>query len=199
MFVKASERFHGLVELKHPGESPDLRTSVAEVGIDSGHARTWPSLRLAPTESSSRLAGQGLRLRQQATRRQARPCPRSCEASRSGAGGMAPPATRAPLLTLWRTAQPDIRGVGCAPAPTWPEGPKEGSRRPACHGSLMASQLWADAAPHHSQRGRRAAISHDRRPGPARRARRALEDVEKVITTSDNTRCRRLPVGSFRW
>jgi hypothetical protein len=36
---------------------------------DPGHARTWPSLRLAPAESSSRLAGQGLRLRQQATRR----------------------------------------------------------------------------------------------------------------------------------
>ena len=42
---------------------------ATEASYRPGRARTWPSLRLPPDESLSRLAGQGLRLRQQATRR----------------------------------------------------------------------------------------------------------------------------------
>jgi hypothetical protein len=33
-----------------------------------------------------------------------------------------------------RAARAVGRGGKCVPAPTWPEGPKEGSRRPALHG-----------------------------------------------------------------
>jgi hypothetical protein len=41
---------------------------------------------------------------------------------------------RAPPLTLRRVARAFGCGVECAPAPTWPGEPKEGSRRPARHG-----------------------------------------------------------------
>ena len=45
----------------------------------------------------------------------------------------------------------------------------------------------------------RAALFQERWPAGARRARRALEDVKKVITNSDNIRCRHLECGRFRW
>jgi len=65
---------------------------------------------------------------------------------------------RTPPLTLRRAARAVGRGDECAPAPTWPEGPKEGSRRPGAPRSLVASQLRAEAAPLGSQRRRRAAL-----------------------------------------
>jgi len=144
-----------------------------------GQARTWPSLRLAPDESLSRLGGQGLRLRQQATRRRralARDLARLQDRAPEGWPRLQP---RAALLTLRRSARAaDRRGGECAPAPTWPEGPKEGSRRPgASRSPPVASQSWAEAAPLDSRRRRRAALSHGRRPAPARRAERALEVV----------------------
>ena len=46
------------------------------------------------------------------------------------------------------------------------------------------------------QRHPRAALTQERWPAGARRAPRALEDVKKVITTSDNIRCRR---SLIRW
>lgn len=74
-------------------------------------------------------------------------------------------------------------GVECAPAPTWPEGPKIGSRRPAHHGPPSNGDLVTDGscAVLRSARSTRGAYQ-DRRPAPARRAPRALEDVEKVLT-----------------
>jgi len=99
----------------------------------------------------------------------------------AGAGGMAP-LQAAPPMTWRRAARAVGRGVEFASAPTWPGGPKEGSRRPARHGSLAASQLRAELAPLHSQRRCRAALLHGGRPATARRARRALEAVQKVLT-----------------
>jgi hypothetical protein len=74
----------------------------------------------------------------------------------------------------------------CAAAPTWPEGPKEGSRVNGARRFTVpqvASQLQAETAPLHSERRRRAALLNGRwpSPGPACR-RRALEDVKKVLT-----------------
>ena len=85
---------------------------------------------------------------------------------------------RAPPLTLRRATRAAGRGDECAAAPTRPEGPKEGGRRPGAPRSpLAASQLWTDAAPHPAQRRHSAALSHERRQAPARRAERALEVV----------------------
>ena len=84
---------------------------------------------------------------------------------------MAPLAARAPPLTLRRAARAVGRGVECAPAPTWPEGPKEGSRRPRATVPLAASQLRADAAPPTVSACGRAALLHVRwpaRPGALR-------------------------------
>jgi hypothetical protein len=94
-----------------------------------GRARTWPSLRLAPDESLPRLAGQGLRLRQQATRRRralARDLARLQDRAPEGWPHL---RSRAPLLTLRRAARAVGRGGECASAPTWPEGAK--GRQPA--------------------------------------------------------------------
>jgi hypothetical protein len=91
---------------------------------------------------------------------------------------------RAPPLTLRRAAHAVGRGRECASAPTWPGGPKEGSRRPGALRSLMASQLRAEAAPLDSQRRCRAALSHGRHPAPARRAPRALDVYVKKILTA---------------
>jgi hypothetical protein len=63
-----------------------LQTSAT----DPGRARTWPSLRSARAESSSRLAGPGSALAPASDAPKVRPCRRSCEASRSGARGIAP-------------------------------------------------------------------------------------------------------------
>jgi hypothetical protein len=99
------------------------------------------------------------------------------------AGGMA--RLRDPARHRWRCGELPVRsgrGGESAQAPTWPEGPKEGSRRPARRGSpVVASQLRATPAP--------PAVSGclaRRYPGAVasriRRAERALEDVEQVVT-----------------
>src|SRR6516164_3422907 len=102
----------------------DAGRLLQEPATDPGHTRTWPSLRLAPDESLSRLAGQGMRLRQQATRRRralARDLARLQDRAPEGWPRLQP---RAALLTLRRSARAaDRRGGECAPAPTWPEGP----------------------------------------------------------------------------
>ena len=57
-----------------------------------------------------------------------------------------------------------------------PKGQRKASRRPARHGHpLAASQLWAGTASPHSQRRRRATLSHERWSALARRAERALD------------------------
>jgi hypothetical protein len=45
---------------------------------------------------------------------------------------------------------------------------------------MVASQLWADAAPHYTQRRRRAGLSRVRRPVRPARSARSPEDVENV-------------------
>jgi hypothetical protein len=70
----------------------------------------------------------------------------------------------------------------CASAPTWPEGPKEGSRRLAPHGGP-----WRPASCGRSLRRCQSAVHLARHypvrwPAATRRAPRALEAVEKVLT-----------------
>jgi hypothetical protein len=73
-----------------------------------------------------------------------------------------------------------------------PKGQRKAAGAPARHGLLVASQLRADVAPFYSQRRYRTALWHGRRPAPAWRAERALEDVVKVLTSrrhkADGTR-----------
>jgi hypothetical protein len=95
---------------------------------------------------------------------------------------MARLAARAPTLTLWRVARAVGRGAVCASAPTWPEGPKEGSRRPARHGPRRppsCGRMQRQPAPS-AYRARRLCTNGG--PPPARRASRALEVVERVLT-----------------
>ena len=73
--------------------------------------------------------------------------------------------TRAATADVAGTGRAVSRGGQCALAPTWPEGPKEGSRRPARHGFPRAAhQLRAGAAPPCGQRfSSRGAIQVSRR------------------------------------
>jgi hypothetical protein len=82
---------------------------------------------------------------------------------------------RAPPLTLRRAARAIGRGVECASAPTWPGGPKEGSRRPGAPRSPDGQPATGGcrAAPQSAVPSRGA--SQDRCPAPARRAPRALD------------------------
>ena len=91
------------------------------------------------------------------------------------------------------------RGVECVPAPTWPEGPKEGSRRPARRVPLGGQPTTGGSSAGPPSAHRCAALLHGQRPAPARRAPRAFKDVEIVITKSGNIRCRRRAHGRFRW
>jgi len=126
------------------------RTVATEPATDLGRARTWPSLRSAPDESLSRLAGWGLHLRQQATRRRralARDLARLQDRAPEG-WPLLPSRTTTHVAASYRAAG---TGTKCAPAPTWPEGPKEGSRRP------RATVPWWPAR--HGRTPRRSAIS----------------------------------------
>ena len=67
-----------------------------------------------------------------------------------------------------------------------PKGQRKAAGAPARHGPLAASQLRTEAAPSQSQHCRRSALLHDRRLAPARRAPRALEIVERVLTAHDS-------------
>ena len=95
---------------------------------------------------------------------------------------MAALAARAPLVTLRRVACAVGRGVGCASAPTWPEGAK--GRQPAPRRTTFP--WWpARCGP----TARRLTLADLLRGAPAcrlassvRRAPRALEVVEKVVT-----------------
>jgi hypothetical protein len=103
---------------------------------------------------------------------------------KTGALGGWPPGTRrAPRLSR-RGAQLArlVSGAWSAPTPPWPEGPKSGTRRPA----LKVPRLSLTGCPRmlrrlgvsafRARRGLRSAASQ------VRRAPRALEDVEKVLT-----------------
>ena len=151
---------------------------LQEPATDPGHARTWPSLRLAHDESLPRLAGQGLRLRQQATRRRcalARDLARLQNRAPEGWPRLQP---RAPPLTLRGTAQAvGRRGVSARRRRRGPKGQRKaaGARhamvlwRPASYGrKLHRSTVSAAVA-------RRFGMKGDQ--SRARRAERALEVV----------------------
>jgi hypothetical protein len=92
---------------------------------------------------------------------------------------------RAPALTpAARCPWGRPRGRSARRRPTWPEGSKIGRRRPAreipSDGDLVADSPCAVLRSALSARG----ASHDRRPAQVRRAPRALEGVEKVLTGS---------------
>jgi hypothetical protein len=152
---------------------------LQEPATDPGHARTWPSLRLAHDESLPRLAGQGLRLRQQATRRGralARDLARLQDRAPEGWPRL---QSRAPPMTLRRTARAVGRGGECASAPTWPEGAK--GRQPAP--GAPRSPPWRPASYGRMLRRRTVSAAVARRfrmnggQSLARRAERALEVV----------------------
>ena len=91
-------------------------------------------------------------------------------------------SSRSPGVARRRPKQrrPVGRGGECAPAPTWPEGPKEGSRRPACHGS-------PDGQPAYGQKLRHSTVSAAVEPRfrvnggqPRPGARSALEVVRRA-------------------
>jgi hypothetical protein len=140
---------------------------------DWGSARSWPSLRLGATESlrgAVRRPGGG----RAATRR-----PQAAAlltASTQGFRMRAPEGwlrlqPRTPPLTLRRAARSVGRGVS-APAPTWPEGPKEGSRRPRRGVGRHAGQC---GTPGHSsgRAGQPLRLLPGQRGLPPRAARRA--------------------------
>ena len=85
---------------------------------------------------------------------------------------MAPLAVRAPPLTLRRVARAiGPRELSACRRRRGPKGPKEGSRRPARHGPLVASQMRAGPAPSQGQRISCVALMHVRwaaRPGAPR-------------------------------
>ena len=94
---------------------------------------------------------------------------------------------RAPPLALRRVARAVGRGVECAPAPTWPGGPKEGSRRPGASrfpgGQPTAGGRCAALQSAPPPRGALACCGGQPRPG----APRALEVVERVLTVPGQT------------
>jgi hypothetical protein len=106
--------------------------------------------------------------------------------------------TPVPPLTLRRVARAVGRGGERALTPTWPEGPKEGSRRPALRGCP-----WRPASC--GRVLRRLAVSGSARgaipvrwPAPARRAPRALEDVRKALTARNSQGTARQGDGKTR-
>jgi hypothetical protein len=82
-------------------------------------------------------------------------------------------------------------GLSCATAPTWPEGPKEGSRRPGASRSPRGQPVdgcCADLQSAFAARGTPACTA----ASLARRAPRALEVVERVLTACGSGNSSRL-------
>jgi hypothetical protein len=126
--------------------------------------------RLNPCQDSR--AGVALALASDAP--QARPCPRSCKASGSGAGGMAAlAASRATADVAASNPSGGCTGAECAAAPTCPKGQRKAAaaRRGAAPGDARRPRPNAACRQRHS-RG-----LQDQRTVPARRAPRALEVV----------------------
>jgi hypothetical protein len=97
---------------------------------------------------------------------------------------------RLPLTRCGAQPVPLAAGASSAPTPPWPGGPKSGTRRPACEGS----QVDADQLPGGSCAVARSALlprgaGLTCAGGRARRALRALEAVEKVLTDRALPRC----------
>ena len=146
--------------------------------LGPGHPSDWR--RLNPCQDSgARVARSAI-----ADAPEARPCPRSCKASGSGAGGMARSCSaRAVADVAARCPDGGGPGTDCATAPTCPEGAKEGSRRPGAPAIPgYASQLRLVLRRQGQRCGRGVLSRSADSPRPGARSAPLKLYVEQVLT-----------------
>ena len=116
-----------------------------------------------------------------------RPLLRSCRPSRLGAGGTARSCNQASCRSsCGRSAQSAGTGMTSALAPTCPAGQRKAAGAPACWRSpayVRPATSRRSAAPRSAAWSNRR-LQDLRAEGSARRATRALETVEKVVTAT---------------